>query len=67
MARLESISVAFKYYDVHYHYTAGPRPSPLLRAILPALTYFGFRGDDSYLGDLMAGFDAPLLDGITLL
>ena len=67
MARLESISLVFKYSNLHLPYSTGQRPSPLSRAILPALTYFGFKGAGDYLDDIMAHLDAPLLDGVTLL
>jgi hypothetical protein len=68
MAKLESISLAFKSYaQQHPPYQAGQRPSPLSRVIFPALTYFGFQGAAGYLEDLMACLNAPLLDGVTLI
>jgi len=68
MAKLESISLAFKYYH-HHPYPTGQHPSRtgLSCAILPALTYFGLKGAGGYLEDLMDRVDAPLLDGITAL
>ena len=69
VARLELISLAFQYPDQHrwHTYPADQRPSLLLCAILPALTYFGFKGAGNYLDEIMAHLDAPLLDGVTLL
>ena len=64
MARLESISLVLQYDGRDYPCRLSP---PLSRAILPALTYFGFKGAGDYLGALMAHLDAPLLDGVTLL
>ena len=43
------------------------RPGPQTRAVLPALTFFDFRGISEYLEDLIAQIDTPRLDyfGIT--
>ena len=37
------------------------RPPPLIRTLLPALTYFEFAGVSEYLDDFVARIDAPLL------
>ena len=39
-------------------------PPPVTRTILPALTYFGFKGASEYLEDLVSRIDAPQLDEI---
>jgi hypothetical protein len=38
------------------------RPPPLTRSVLPALTYFRFKGVSEYLGDFVALVDTPVLD-----
>ena len=38
------------------------RPPPPTRTVLPALTWFVFRGDSEFLEDVVAPVDAPLLD-----
>ena len=38
------------------------RPPTPTRVVLPALTYFGFKGVSEYLGDLVALIDAPRLN-----
>ena len=38
------------------------RPGPQTRAVLPALTFFDFRGTSEYLEDLVAQIDTPRLD-----
>ena len=40
---------------------ASRRPPPSTRSVLPALTYFRFRGVSEYLEDLVACIDAPQL------
>jgi len=40
---------------------ASPRPSPLTRVALPALTSLTFKGDNEYLEDIMSRLEAPLL------
>jgi len=67
LAKLKSISLVFRFPDRQDPYLASQRPSPLSRAILPALTYFGFKGAGNDLEVIMAHLDAPLLDGVTLL
>jgi hypothetical protein len=42
----------------HYNHTS---PPSLPRAVVPALTYFSFRGFDEHLDDLLARIDAPVL------
>ena len=41
-------------------------PPPPTRTILRALTYVGFRGDSSYLEDLIARISAPNLDSLNV-
>jgi F-box-like len=41
-------------------------PPPHTRSVLPAFTYFKFSGINSYLGDLVACIDAPLLNTLDI-
>ena len=43
------------------------RDPPQTRNILPALTHFGFEGDDKYLEYFVSRIDAPLLNNINIL
>ena len=45
---------------------ASRRPPPMTRTVLPALTYFSFKGAHEYLDDLVAGIDAPRLDDLDI-
>ena len=42
------------------------RPPPPTRTVLPALTYFQFRGDSDYFENLVARIEAPLLETISI-
>ena len=42
------------------------RPPPVTRTVLPALTYFYFRGASEYLEDLVARIDGPQLDQVNI-
>ena len=42
------------------------RPPPSTRSVLPALTYFSFKGDSEYLEDLVARIDAPRLKSLDI-
>jgi hypothetical protein len=42
------------------------RPLPLARSVLPALTYFRFKGVSGYLEDFVARIDAPMLDNLDI-
>ena len=42
-------------------------PPPPTRSVLPALTYFWFKGATEYLEDLVARIDAPRLDDLNLI
>ena len=42
------------------------RPPPSTRTVLPALTYFWFKGDGEYLEDLVARMDAPRLNSFNI-
>ena len=42
------------------------RPPPLTRTLLPVLTQLSFRGVGTYLEDLTARIDAPLLDNLII-
>ena len=44
----------------------GGRPLPSMRALLPALTHFEFKGFCEYLEDLVARVDTPLLDDLNI-
>ena len=41
-------------------------PPPHTRSVLPSFTYFRFSGINSYLEDLVAGIDAPLLNTLDI-
>jgi hypothetical protein len=41
---------------------ASRRPPPLTRSVLPALTYFSFKGVSEYLDDIVARIDVPRID-----
>ena len=43
-----------------------PPPPPTTRAVIPALTFFGFRGASNYLEDLVSRIDAPQLTQIRI-
>ena len=47
----------------HHHHTS---PSSLPRAVVPALTFFCFKGFDEYLDDLVARIDCPILRTILI-
>ena len=42
------------------------RPEPPIRAVLPALTRFGFSGESAYLEDIAAQFDMPSIEVIDI-
>ena len=59
--RLETFLLGFQFNTSH------PRripPPPVTRTVLPALTYFHFRGGSEYLEDLVARIDGPQLRDI---
>jgi hypothetical protein len=62
LTQLESLSILFQS-PILYHNRRAPS---LERAILPALTSFGFRGSSEYLEDLVARIDAPHLVHIAI-
>jgi hypothetical protein len=62
LTQLEALSILFQSPTLHHN----RRAPPLKRAILPALTSFGFRGCTEYLEDLVAQVDAPLLVHIAI-
>ena len=41
-------------------------PPQLTRMVLPALTMFHFKGNSEYLDDIVARFDAPLLNNVAI-
>jgi hypothetical protein len=45
---------------------ASRRPPPSTRSILPVFTYFLFKGDSEFLGDLVAHIDAPRLNRLDI-
>lgn len=47
----------------HHHHTS---PPSLPRAVVPALTFFHFKGFDEYLDDLVSRIDAPILRTILI-
>ncbi len=61
LARLETFIIEFQ------SATSRPdriHPPPVTRTVLPALTYFKFRGASEYLEDLVARIDSPQLNRI---
>ncbi len=44
----------------------GRHPPPHTRSVLPALTFFLFKGDSKYLEDLLARIDTPQLDHLKI-
>ena len=48
------------------HNRGNRRPTSLTRNSLPSLTSFNFRGTSEYLEDLVAKFDAPLLNEVNI-
>jgi hypothetical protein len=62
LTKLEALSILFQS-PILYRNRRAP---PLKRAVLPALTSFGFRGSSEYLEDLVARVDAPLLVHIAM-
>jgi hypothetical protein len=61
LTRLKHLSITFQSPRSH-----PDRPSPprSIRTVLPALTYFWFRGVSEYLEDLTSRIDAPLLNDL---
>lgn len=58
LPRLEELFIGFQSPQTH---PPPMPPLPLTRAILPALTYFEFRGVSEYLEDFIARIDTPRL------
>ena len=57
LTSLKSLHLEFEYPQLRPR----GRPPPQTHSVLPALAYFGFRGDSEYLEDLVARIDVPLL------
>ena len=65
LTRLRTLSIEF------FEETSSPdqrirRPDPPMRAILPALTLFHFKGYYEYLEDLLALIDTPIVDNVRI-
>ncbi|KAI0294811.1 hypothetical protein BC826DRAFT_1010664 [Russula brevipes] len=65
MTRLQRLYLGFRSPRSHPDRASQP-PPPLIRAVLPALTYVFFRGCSEYLENLVAWLDAPILDDINV-
>ncbi|KAH8987521.1 hypothetical protein EDB86DRAFT_2949939, partial [Lactarius hatsudake] len=61
LAKLKTIWIMFSP-RIYLPEQRGRRPDPPMRAVLPALTEFTFRGHSEYLEDLVAQIDAPRLN-----
>ena len=61
MTRLKSLSLGF-HSPQSCPDPARRRPPPLIRAVLPALSHFNYRGVSEFLEDLVAQIDTPVLD-----
>ena len=70
MSKLQNFQLSFQPPPRSRPNMFDPRPQlphPLIRFVLPALTYFEFKGSSKYLEDLVAQIDAPLLDEVHLI
>jgi len=63
LSNLEELFIGFQYPQSH---PLRINPPPLSRAVLPALTYLGFRGTNEYLEDLISQINAPNLDHLNV-
>ena len=62
LIRLEDLYIAFQSHTSRPNQSSnGRRVAPVMRAVLPALNSFEFRGASEYLEDLVAQCDAPRL------
>ena len=61
---LKSLTFGFEFRLYHHDLKRLGSPQPT-RTVLPALTYFEFRGASEYFENLLARIDAPLLDTIS--
>lgn len=67
LIRLESFTLGFLSSQSYPASNRGTRrPLPLTRVVLPALTFFEFRGVSEYLEDLVARVDAPRLTEVMI-
>ena len=66
LTRLGSLSLALQPPQSHPG-QASRRAPPPTRSVLPALTYFCFKGATEYLEDLVARIDVPRLDDLNLI
>jgi hypothetical protein len=70
MTRLMTICIRFRYPQdssvPEEGYQEGGRSEPPMRAVLPALTKFVFRGKSKYLEDLVARIDMPSVEDIEI-
>ncbi|KAI0249335.1 hypothetical protein BJV78DRAFT_1284091 [Lactifluus subvellereus] len=65
LTRLTSLTMSFRF-PASRPGRIGQRPPPLIRVVLPALTNLIFRGDNEYLEDFIARFDAPRLNNLDI-
>jgi hypothetical protein len=66
LTSLRSLRLEFRS-PLSYPDQASRRPPPPTRSVLPALTYFWFKGVTEYLEDLVARIDAPRLDDLNII
>jgi len=68
LTNVEEVTVGFRCSQVPWDETRRDLPLLLTRAVLPSLTYFGFRGHSWYLEDLISQIDVtvPLLDNFDI-
>ena len=65
-----AVLTRLKTFRIRFRYRISPpeqrtrHPYPLMRAVLPVLTEFEFRGRSEYLEDLVAQLDTPRLDDV---
>ena len=63
LSNLEELFIGFQHPHSH---PLRINPPPSSRAVLPALTFLGFRGTDEYLEDLISRINAPNLDRLNV-
>jgi hypothetical protein len=65
LTKLTTFSISFRRHISHTSQQTS-HPDPRMRAILPTLTYFHYRGFSEYLEDLLAQVDMPQLDNVRI-
>ena len=62
---LPNLEILFIGFEIQSYSLEAGRPQRMC-AVLPALTFFKFRGEEAYLEDLLARLDTPLVDNIEI-